>query len=199
MKTVVNSSEEDEIEESDIENQISHGLESHSTDDILNIRNRFEEPWTDKTELMLRKWRSQIDKLSDLQEISGYTIKHKHHVIIIPTILIPFIMTFLSQAIPANNPDVAKAISIVNGAMFMITSGLSGLSALYGYGQLYEKHFSYAARYSDLSGRIESVLNSKRKYRLPVDVFVMEIKCNLDSLNENSPKIPLYIIKNYNV
>jgi uncharacterized SAM-dependent methyltransferase len=82
--------------------------------------------------------------------------------------------------------------------MLMITSILSGLNTLFGYGHLYEKHFSFSARFTDLSGRIESVLSSKRKYRLPVDIFVTEIKCNLDSLNENAPKIPLRIIKKYN-
>jgi len=189
----------------DIENQeidqtseyLQRLLNSEITKSLINT-NIYEEPWSDLKEKMLKKWKLQIDKIGDLQEISGYAIKRKYHCIIIPTILIPLIMTFLSQAIPKDTPEAEQAINITNGAMFLITSGLSGLNALFGYGQLCEKHFSFSSRYSDLSGRIEAVLSSDKKYRLPVDVFITEIKCNLDNLNENSPKIPLYIVKKYN-
>lgn len=164
--------------------------------DTLSVpyRNTHEEPWTKETEKMLSRWRLQIDKLVNMQEASGYYIKKWYRRLSIPAIIIPFMMTFITQVIPTNDEISKQVVIIIGGVFFMITSSLTGLLAFYNYGQLYEKHFSYAARYDDLSGRIESVLTSGRKYRIPVDVFTTEIKCKLDSLNENSPKIPPAIL-----
>ena len=180
--------------EYDIENQLENQESSNSEDVVI----KHEEPWTDKSELLLRKWRGQLEKNADLQKMSGYYIKQKHYYITIPTILIPFVMTFLSQAIPRNTPEAETAVNIINGVMFMITSALSGLNAFFGYGQLYEQHFSYASRYSELMNRVETVLASDRKYRIPPDIFITEVKYSLDNFNEKSPKFPLAIINRIN-
>lgn len=156
-----------------------------------------DEPWSDQSETLLRKWKDQIDKLSELQEMSGYYIRHRYRCLTIPTIMIPFVMTFLSQTVPKTDPATAQAITITNGVMFMLTSCLVGVHALYGYGQLFEKHFSFSARYHDLSSRIESVLSSEREFRPRSTLFIKEIKCGIDNFAECSPKIPRNVIRQY--
>lgn len=196
----------------DLESQVVHPKNVHETPITIDsqfmdnhsiiseistpYRNVHEEPWSEKSEKMMLKWRKQIDKLTEMQEKAGYYIKARYHYLSIPAITIPFLMTFLSQSVPIYTDESREAINITNGIMFMLTSIFTGLLAFFNYGQLYEKHFSFAARYQDLSGRIETVLTSNRKFRTPVDVFTTEIKCKLDSLNENSPKIPMSILKN---
>lgn len=188
---------ENTIFDADIENQNIFGI-VHSESSSYGTKIEQEEPWSDKIEFMLEKWKNQLDKNSELQEISGYLAKKKYQYLTVPTIIIPFIMTFSSQFMMRYNAENEQIFNIINGIMFMSISVISGINAFFGYGQLYEKHFSYSARYSDIAGRIERTLASKRKYREQSDVFVTEIKYSLDSLNENSPKIPMSIIKNYN-
>ena len=95
-------------------------------------------------------------------------------------------MTFLSQTLPPSHET-----TIVNGVMFLLTSSISGLQALFAYGQLYEQHFAYSAHYSNIASRIESELARRRKFRTPADVFITEIKCRIDNLNDVSPALPM--------
>lgn len=147
---------------------------------------RFEEPWSNEIEELLARWKIQVEKLSFLHDESGYLIKARYYRLVIPATLIPFVMTFLSQILP--NDEITTATI---GVMFMITSIMTGLQTLFSYGQLYEKHFQYSSRYSDIVNRIDTELSRQRKYRVPSDVFVMEVKCKIDNLNDTSPELPM--------
>jgi hypothetical protein len=176
-------SETEEVEEvkeisSDIENQLNfvkHTPTFHEESD-----------WTDQIENLLNKWKSQVNKLSQIHQESGYVVKTRFYRMSIPSIVIPFLMTFLSQNIDENS----QTMKLINGAMFMMTSSLSALVMFFNYGTLFEQHFQYASRYSDIVTRIDSELARRRKFRTPSDVFVTEIKDRIENLNDGSPTIP---------
>ena len=65
--------------------------------------------WTDNTEELLIKWKNQVEKLALIHQNSGYIIKSRFYRLAIPSILLPFIMTFISQIIaPTNNAECSK-------------------------------------------------------------------------------------------
>ena len=169
----------------DIKNNEKYSTSTISEDNEISIK-KYEEPWSYKIEELLRKWKYHVEKMAEIHDNAGYLIKTRYYRISIPTIVIPFLMTFLSQAIPEG-----KALTITNGVMFLLTSAFSGLRDLFGYAQLYEKHFSYSAKYSDISTKIDSELYRKKAFRIPADVLITEIKCKIDNLTDNAPELPM--------
>ena len=105
------------------------------------------------------------------------------------------IMAFLQilfGEITRNAPDDVKEdyyskFTITNGAMFLLSSFLNKIYTDYDLGNLYTLHFQYAARYYDLIIKIDSELSRKRKYRTSADVFITELRCQIDNLNQTSP------------
>ena len=145
--------------------------------------NLLEEPWTNKLENLVKKWRFHSIKLSELHEKAAYSIRMKHNVFGLPPVFIPLIMTFVSQIVPRDK-------AIVSGAMFLV-SGLSG--AVYKWlnlGEQYTLHFQYSARYDDIVTAIDSELSRQPKFRRAADAFVTEIRSKIDHLNQTSPDFP---------
>jgi len=161
---------------------------SDSVDDIEQQLRQSSSPdeWTVEIEELVKRWKDQIEKLSHVHQESGYINKTRFYRLTIPSILLPFIMTLVSQNINANKDPAF----IVDGVAFMITSILSSLILFFNYGQLSEIHFQTSARYNDISNRIESELARRRRFRTPSDVFITEIKCHIESLSDNAPSLP---------
>ena len=157
-----------------------------------------QEPWSELVEELLEKWKRRVQKLSDIHDEAGYIIKSRYYKLAVPSVIIPFTMGFVSQVVPTtnvcheNNSTVISPETIVDGAMFMITGVINGLIVVFGYGELYEKHFQYSARYASIVNRIDSELSKRRQFRGPASVFLAEIKCEIDSLGDNSPDMPLF-------
>jgi hypothetical protein len=162
----------DEI--SDIENQIS------------SIGNDSDE-WTSEIEELIKHWKTQTEKLSHIHQESGYINKTRYYRLAIPSILIPFVMTLVSQVLYTGTNDPAH---IVDGVMFMTTSILSALTMFFNYNQISEIHFQTSARYTDIINRIDSELARRRKFRTPSDVLITELKCRIESLVGNAPQLP---------
>jgi len=142
--------------------------------------------WTDELESLITRWKDQVEKLAYVHQEAGYVVKTRFYRFAIPSILVPFVMTFVSQIIPQDG----ELQRVLNGAMFMATSGFSAFLTFFTYGQLYEQHFQYSVRYNEVVTRIESELARRRKFRTPSDVFITEIKGKIEALNDNSPEMP---------
>jgi len=143
--------------------------------------------WTEQIEQLVSRWKNQVEKLSHVHQESGYILKTRYYRLIIPSIILPFIMTLVSQNIYAGDNDTSH---IIEGTAFMVTSALSALTLFFNYGQLYEQHFQFSARYSDIITRIDFELARRRKFRTPSDVFITELKCKIESLNDGAPSLP---------
>jgi hypothetical protein len=175
------------------------GMTTHSADeDYPDIENQIKEcseksigsnadEWTSDIEILISKWKEQIEKLSHIHQESAYITKTRYYRLAIPSIIIPFVMTLVSQNLYTDNANPGH---IVDGVAFMLTSVLSGLTVFLRYGQTYEEHFQTSTRYVDIVNRIDSELARKRKFRTPSDVFITEMKCKIDFLNEDAPDLP---------
>ena len=143
--------------------------------------------WTTDIEELIKRWKDQTEKLSHVHQESGYINKTRFYRLAIPSILLPFVMTLVSQNLYTGTNDPAH---IVDGVMFMTTSILSALSLFFNYGQISEEHFQTSARYTDISNRIDSELARRRRFRTPSDVFITELKGRIESLGDNAPQLP---------
>lgn len=143
--------------------------------------------WTTDIEGLIIRWKDQTEKLSNIHQESGYINRTRYYRIAIPSIMIPFVMTLVSQNLYTGTNDPAH---IVDGVMFMITSALSALGLFFNYNQISEEHFQVSARYNDISNRIDSELARRRKFRTPSDVFITELKSKIESLGDNAPQLP---------
>lgn len=141
-----------------------------------------EEPWNDRIEDQLIKWKEKCVELSNIHELAGYKIKSNHNFFGLPPIIIPLVMTYVSQLMDNETK--------INGMMFLV-SGISG--AVYKWlnlGEKYTLHFQYASKYQDLIYRINSELSRGRTFRRPADVFLTEMMSSMNHLNQTSPDIP---------
>lgn len=164
---------------SDIERQIP----IHRVSSLVQIPDE----WTIDIEILIKKWKDQIEKLSHVHQESGYINRTRYYRLAIPSIIIPFAMSVVSQDMCKNS---AYPAYIVNSVMFMTTSILSAFGLFFSYNQLSEAHFQTSNRYTDISNRIDSELAIRRKFRTPSDVFITELKCRIESLGENAPQLP---------
>ncbi len=143
--------------------------------------------WTSEIESLVMRWKDQVEKLSYVHQESGYITKVRYYRLAIPSIVLPFIMTLVSQNLYNDNENPGH---IVDGVAFMVTSVLSALTVFFGYSQSCEQHFQFCSRYTDISNRIDSELARRRKFRTPSDVFITEMKCTIENLNDSAPQLP---------
>ena len=165
-------------------------IEHSASDKSVN-----EESWTDDLEFLLVSWRAHITEMSQLHEEAGRRIKKKHYIIGLPTIVIPLFMTFIQVLFGELSRSKEPALmceyniigNIVNSLMFLLSSILSQIYTSYDLGTRSTLHFQYSARYYDLIIRIDSELSRKRKVRTSADVFMTDIRCNINNLNTTGP------------
>jgi hypothetical protein len=179
-------------------------LENQHQQNQQNQQNQKLKPneWTIEIEELINRWKDQTEKLSNVHQESGYITRIRYYRLAIPSIIVPFIMTFVSQNIndqidQSNQSDnvqhiqnITYSLNLINGLAFMFTSILSAINLFFGYSKTSEEHFQVSARYSEISTRIDSELARIRKFRTPSDVFITEIKGKIESLNDISPNLP---------
>jgi hypothetical protein len=191
-------SEEDPVSPSHTHTQINRSFDSNPCDIEMGRQNsqllfpqiqpnQGHSDWTTDIEELIKRWKDQTEKLSHVHQESGYINRTRFYRIAIPSILVPFVMTLVSQNLYTGSNDPAH---IVDGVMFMTTSILSAFGLFFNYGQTSEEHFQTSARYTDISNRIDSELARRRRFRSPSDVFITELKGRIESLGDNSPALP---------
>lgn len=172
----------------DIEMQIQRREVGQGCQDQGHGHHLNNDEWTSDIEELIKHWKDQTEKLSHIHQESGYINRTRYYRLAIPSIALPFGMTFFSQLF--YNGNALEPVNIINGIAFMTTSILSALSLFFNYNQLSECHFQTSARYTDISNRIDSELARRRKFRTPSDVFITELKCRIESLGDGAPQLP---------
>lgn len=172
----------------DSESNTSSSHSYYKRDELLYM-----EPWSSRREELVNAWRDHVDAMSKLHEEAGYRIKKRHTKIGLITNIIPLIMTFLQIVFEAlqQKEKNSTTFTIINGAMWLISSILSLMYSFLSLGTEYALHFQYSARYYDLLIRIDSELSRKRRFRKTADVFVTELRCQIDNLNKTGPDMPI--------
>ena len=178
----------DTIEDIDIDVDIDDDIEmNRQVSNCPQQHHQGHSDWTSEIEELVKRWKDQTEKLSHVHQESGYINRTRYYRLAIPSILLPFIMTLVSQNLYTGTNDTSH---IIDGVAFMVTSVLSALSLFFNYNQIGEEHFQISARYTDISNRIDSELARRRRFRTPSDVFITELKSRIESLGDNSPNLP---------
>ena len=180
-----------------IENVESVGLENCLTsvgpeneDEDEDYERRLEEPWTNTRENLIKEWRIHVDEMYKLHEEAAYRQKSKHHLIGLPTIIIPLIMTFVQVVFEVVKTEHLEIYTVINAGMWLISSVLAIIYKSLDLGTQHALHFQYSARYYELIIRIDSELSRKREFRKSADAFITELRCQIDNLNQSGPDMP---------
>jgi len=156
---------------------------------------RMEEPWTHDNENLILAWREHVNSMSKLHETQGKILRKKNLYLGVPTYIIPSLMTFISVVLSEMSKDLncqqiqdySTGYNIANAAMFFISSTLSLFYTIYDLGTQSALHYQYSSRYYDLVIRIDSELARSRRFRANADIFIVEMRCCIDNLNQSSP------------
>ena len=154
---------------------------------------RIEEPWTQKGELLIRKWNDDIKTAKQLHDESGYYYKRMRKNWGLPAIILPASMAPISSLFAGT-----EWIKYVNTGAFVLVAIMSGIDSFFSFSTRKERHFNHAARYGELSTAIEGELFKKKKFRIQSDVFCTEIRMRFDMLNTTAPVVPQFLLYKIN-
>lgn len=156
-----------------------HGSDAQAVQREVN-----EEPWS----VDLEHWVLYVRQiaLTSMQEhdAEAYRLQRLHVLFGLPPVLVPLVMTFVSAVMGEWQYDY-----IVSSCLFLV-SGISG--ALYKWmnlGELYTLHATFAARYYDLAMSIDAEMTRSRRFRRPADVFVTELRLNVQQMKVHAPAL----------
>lgn len=152
---------------------------------------RYEEPWTNKGENLIREWNEKIKDSKKLHDAAGYYYKKQRKQWGLPAIVLPAVMAPFTGVFAEYN-----WIKYVNVMSFMLVAFFSGIDSFYNFATRKERHFNHSARYAELSTAIESELLKNKRFRVQSDVFTTQVRMRFDMLNTIAPIIPLFLIKN---
>lgn len=140
-----------------------------------------QQQWSEEFETLISEWGCELNDYSQMHYYSARLLKRYYYCLAVPAIIFPFIMTFASKTI-VNETQLLY----VNEFAFLLSGILSGLTTFFQYGQRYIQHYSYAHQYDVLNKRITTELSKKRQFRAQVDLFILELQGDINSLNENA-------------
>jgi hypothetical protein len=155
--------------------------------------NYYEEKWSRRSEKLVMYFREHITEMTKNHEEIGYQLKKKNYCLSIPTFIFPLIMTFVQVVFIAIRNVCSDSTQIyydiANGFMFLISSILNWYYTSQDLGTQSALHLQYSARYYDLLTRIDMELSRDRKYRIAPDVFITDLRCQINNLNQNGPTL----------
>ena len=163
----------DTIDEGDVKIKIN----SHSSTDT----DRSEEKWDNDNTTYFTNMIRECKKKSISHGMKGRRLKKLYHVINIPLISLPVIVSTLSTQLIDY-----KLISM----LLMVVIGVGNIiSAFLNIGQKYQVNLEYENRYDELACDIESELIKGKKYRVQFDVYLTRVRMKLNQLNKQAPLI----------
>ena len=145
---------------------------------------REEQPWTDESESLLREWCQVSEKVAKEHDRKAKRAKLLHAIWCLPTVVIPVAIAPLTGLIKSSSQFENLEMAA------LCFSGVCGaVSTFYNFGGSAERHFAFAAKYSDLVTDIKHELSKPRRYRSACDVVTLKANMLFDSINNNAPPI----------
>jgi len=168
---------------------------SKLSDDFKTAR---EEPWGTRIEKYLREAVKLCDEKENQHEEAGYHFKNRKSRWGLPTIIVPALFAPITLMVGWGRGDTCSNITTadyVSAFGFMITAFFTGVYEFYNYGVKYQKHFNHAYIFGSISSKINAEMIRGRKFRLPADVFMVEINMEIDNAMRNEPILPKFLLK----
>ena len=148
-----------------------------------------EEPWNDKLEKYMGEYIKTATVRATQHEAAGYYFKKLNTRWGLPLVLLPMTMSPVSLMIG----DIPGG-DMIKASAFMLSGMIAGVYSFFRYGEKLEKHFGFAARYSDVVTDIQAILVKGRQFRGPADVFSTKIRMIMDNLAQTEPTLPRFIL-----
>ena len=145
-----------------------------------------EEPWTDRTEEILRDWQNQAETMSKLYQKAGYRIKFKYRLLGFILLFWSGIVLVVNGLVGCSQAETQKTIGLIVNAIQVFWTGLNSSMDL---GMKYRVFFEYEAKYTELGLDIEYTLSRDRDFRIPADAFMTEMRERKKRLTE-APELP---------
>lgn len=144
------------------------------------------EEWTEDHRKLLIGWRETIVEYSQLHEKAGTKFEKYQDGIGTINYIIPLLMTFM-QVVFSNLIIEKTIVNIIIGLIFFLIAIIAYLNKFYNFGTRSALHFQFSARHYNLMTRIDLELHKQDKFRTPVDLFLNEIRVNMNELIKNGP------------
>lgn len=155
------------------------------------------EPWTEKSEDLLRQFIVTCeDKSAKHMEASYFNNKllkcFTFPSVVIPTISSPLVL-FLETETEAPESSGNQLVTYLAAILFALTSLCTIVLQVGNYRQHKEEHFQYARAYEAVRGEIVCELTKHIKYRNNVEVVIQAASLKMDGLREKAPLLPSFI------
>ena len=146
---------------------------------------RSEEAWGQRNEQFCLQWLRGWSKRAELHRQAAAHCASMSHRVVVPSILLPLIMTPLSGFLEREDTNTTFVVP----AGFMVCAMLSTVVSYFKFDKLSVEHASKCHKYEDLISDMQVELNKSRRYRRQVDVFITEVKMRSDALDRNGPDL----------
>jgi hypothetical protein len=143
---------------------------------------RREEPWNERSEKLIMKWRDECVIVAKKHDAKGYVNKSRYKTWALPNIVLTVVMSGVSGALGDEHYMKYMAMS-----GFVVSGIITGISSLYNFGKLTQQHFDFSTRYSELALQIDAEMVKGRSFRTPSDVFSLQARMKFEQLNRNAP------------
>jgi hypothetical protein len=149
-----------------------------------NQDHRGEERWHESLHAKVMEWGASCAVFAKKHDEAGYKARFKHIVFGMPA---P-VTTIVTGAVAAlwESPD-ARYFVVPAAAVAAI---FSAVHVFLDMGARAQRHWDYAARYSEIAGCIELQLARDVDFRRPADEFMIEILTNIAHLGGSAPALP---------
>ncbi|HYV90807.1 MAG TPA: DUF4231 domain-containing protein [Chitinophagales bacterium] len=157
----------------------------------------------DSTKELLRGWLLHSHKARDRHDTASRQYNRYHHVVGVPMVILS---TLVGNSVFASLQENNNPLRIITAILSIVAAFLAAIQTFYNYSARAEKHRNAGSKYKEVIRQLEQLLTqSSTLLNQPVDEknspWLNEIRKRLDSLEEESPVVPLGIYnrveKNY--
>jgi len=146
-----------------------------SEDDI----NRKELLWENREEIQILKWKEIMILKKNNHNNNGKLNKKLYYIFGIPTIIIPLILGSLNGVVELNE--------ITFTFLMIANSIVAGLNTFMNFSKKSRLHFEFSSKYAEVIVDIDKELSIPKAHRLAADVFIEQIVCKFNSMNNYAP------------
>jgi hypothetical protein len=156
------------------------GSNPPSLSSSLDDPDREELLWSNRQNVLLKKWLGDIDNKVMYHKKKGVKMKNLFHSFGIPSVLLPIVLASLSSAFIASHPVVLPSLLMGSGCA-------GGISQLFNFGKNAQLNEEYSSKYRELGLEITAILAIPKRNRPACDVFLERVKQRFIALENSAP------------
>jgi len=153
---------------------------NNSTSSIDN-EHRIELLWERREEQVVENFAEDANTRSISHDLKAKKFKRLNIGFTLPTIVIPLILSGLSE--------VLDEFKLLNNILLICVGILSGIQALLGFSEKYQKHSNFSNLFLELSDEVKTELSKPKSSRVACDLFMCKIRLRRSNLISRAPDL----------